>query len=160
MVQADSCLKPRLFTFYNPHVSLQTTRNTCSRRLSRWMLRRTAGRMWPSTPKAQWLTSFTGWKSRTTWRMSWPMLPAWSPTRTALLTPTATPQAGVRPLHQAFCLACSASSGYSDDPLTHTRTEILCMYTAMQTLSTYTHKHFTYTGWQFRMQGRTNAVSN
>ena len=83
--------------------SVQMMRNTCSRLPSRSMPRRTAGKMLPSMPKAQWLTCSTGWKSRTTWHMSWPMLLAWSPTGTALLTPTCPPAVWTH--HQASCLA-------------------------------------------------------
>lgn len=92
--------------FYENHlpISAQMMTSTCSKQPSRWMQRRTAARMWPSTPKAQWLTCFTGWKSRTMWHTSWRTPPAWNPTGTAH-TPTRT--------HPAQSWICQLTSSVS-----------------------------------------------
>lgn len=96
-------------------VSAQTMMSTCSRLPSRWIQRRTAARMWPSTPKARWLTCFTGWKSRTTWPMSWLTPPVWSPTGSVHApTPTRPAQAWSPPL--ASCYSCWGYSFSWDDP--------------------------------------------
>lgn len=117
-VLVTQCQKPYTkliffsFLLLKKNIVPKTTRSTCSRLPSHWMLRRTAARMLPSMPKARWLTSSTGSKSRTMWRTSWPTPPAWSRTRNAsspVATPTAVPQL-LPPAswHASACWACSA----------------------------------------------------
>lgn len=93
------------------------TRNTCSRPPSHWMLKPMEARTLPSMPKAQWLTSSMGSKSRTTWHMSWPTLPAWSRTPNAsspTVTSTVVPQSTLPVSWRAS--ACWAFSAYWVDP--------------------------------------------
>ena len=126
-------LPTRVFS-YALLISLQTMRSTCSRLPSHWMLRHTAGKMWPSTLKAQWLTCSTGLKNRTMWRTWWPTLPVWSPIGSARPTPTATPQVGVPTHPRPSCLAFLVSSVYSDDPNNKQTQTVHCMPAAIQTL--------------------------
>ncbi|CDQ89230.1 unnamed protein product [Oncorhynchus mykiss] len=97
----------------------QTMKSTCSRLQSLWTLRPTAGRTWPSTPKAPWPTSFTGSKSRTISPTPWPTQPASHPTRTAhhICPPqpdTHTPSLGCFSVWLASSGSCSDDDTQSD----------------------------------------------
>lgn len=96
-------------------ISVQMMMSTCSKPLSRWTQRRMAARMWPSTPKAQWLTCFTAWKSRTMSHTSWRTLPAWNPTG-AVHAPTRTQLARAWICQRTSSFSCWDYSFSWDDP--------------------------------------------